>query len=89
MTEPKESRPARAPLFGKRTEQLKYSVDPETRKLLEAKARALGYNTLAEYTSDVMTVNGRGLDKVLSLQSERLRAAMEIGPLLGQEDPEA
>lgn len=74
------SRPSRGPIFGKRTEVMKTLVDPETKAIHEARARALGYATLSEYLSEKLTVDAHGLDTVTSMHADRLRAVAGIVP---------
>lgn len=81
----KESRPARAWIFGKRDTPMKTMVDAETRELAARKARLLGYHTLAEWQADVITANVRGVDMLAMLQADRLRRAVTIGPVLDEE----
>lgn len=85
---PRESRPANAGVFGKRTEKVSTSLDPETKRLATAKARALGYTTLAEWMADLITVNVRGLGAVTTLLADRLKAAVTIGAESNPEPPE-
>lgn len=77
----RESRPAGRPPFGKRTERLKASVDPDTKELLAAKARLLGYRSLGEYTSKVLTDDARGIVDRTKVHGERVREGGEIGPV--------
>lgn len=76
---PKESRPANASIFGKRTEKVSTSLDEGTVQILKAKARALGYATFAEYMAEVLTINARGVSMVTNLHVERVKAAATIG----------
>lgn len=84
----RESRPSNPSVFGKRTAAVKTTVDPDTKLLLEAKARALGYPTLAEFLADVLTANARGVFMVKSVMNDRIERAVRIGPELGESDPE-
>lgn len=81
MTGPRQSRPARGGVFGKRTETVKTLVDPETKEIHERRARLLGYSTLSEYLAELLTVNAHGLDVVKSMHAERLDGVASIGPL--------
>lgn len=84
MKPPKLSRPAARWPFGKRTQVAKTTLDEETLEMAQRKARALGYDTLAEFLADVITANVRGVDTVANLHAQRLRRAVEIGPVTDQ-----
>lgn len=83
----RESRPAHPSIFGKRTKKISTSLDEGTVEILQAKARALGYPTFAEFLADVLTANARGVSTVGSLLVERLKAAATIGAESKPSDP--
>ena len=65
------SRVAGAPLFGKRTARLKFSVAPLTKELAQIEAQKLGLS-VAEFVHIVVVQRVHGADQVRHVALERL-----------------
>lgn len=73
------SRPAGAPLFGKRTSRLKFSLAPLTKELAQEEAQKLGLTT-AEFVHEVVLQRVHGQEHVREIIVKRLERVAGNGP---------
>jgi hypothetical protein len=73
---PRSTRPSQ---FGKRTEEARTKIAPQTKEALRVKWRDLGYSSESDYLADAIEIAVHGLDSVLRVHEARLKRIAGIG----------
>jgi hypothetical protein len=78
--QPAFSRPRRTTGFGKNLKRVSTDVPTEIRTDLDAKVRAEGFETVADWLRDVCIAKVKGISTLRSVSDRRLASVAEIVP---------